>query len=96
MFRKHLFIYHKPRLQCAQCWNEFESNIELETHIQTKGQCDLQEKPPTVVMCSRKIDLIRSKRRLTPSDPGEEGKWHDIYRILFPGAEILCPCKSDH
>lgn len=46
-------------------------------------------------MSTRKLDLIRSKRRFT-SDPGEEGRWRDIYRILFPGAEIPCACISGY
>jgi hypothetical protein len=64
-------------------------------HSRAEGQCDLQAKPPTIVMSTRKLDLIRSKRRFT-SDPGEEGRWRDIYRILFPGAEIPCACMSGY
>jgi hypothetical protein len=90
-----LYRRHKPPLQCLRCWSEFGNDVELETHSRAEGQCDLQAKPPTVVMSTRKLGLIRSKRRFT-SDPGEEGRWRDIYRILFPGAEIPCACISGY
>ena len=90
-----MYRRHKPPLQCLRCWSEFGNDVELETHSRAEGQCDLQAKPLTVVMSTRKLDLIRSKRRFT-SDPGEEGRWRDIYRILFPGAEIPCACISGY
>ncbi len=92
--REHLYRRHKPPIQCLRCWSEFENENDLENYSRAGDQCDLRAKPLTVIMSTRKLELIRSKRSYT-SDPGEEGRWRDIYRILFPGAEIPCPCMPN-
>lgn len=92
--REHIFRCHQPKIQCRRCLAEFHDEIDLEAHSRSDERCDKKPKTELESMSTKKFELIRSKRRYTKDDPGEEGKWRDIYRILFPGAEIPCPCRS--
>jgi hypothetical protein len=42
----------------------------------------------------RKLKLLKCKKK-NEDDPSEEGRWRDVFRILFPGAPIPNPCESN-
>jgi hypothetical protein len=90
--REHLYRRHQPPIQCPRCWTDMQDNQELENHLRLTSQCELRSRPSFLGICPRKLELLKTKKRQS-SDPSEEGKWRAVFRILFPGADIPCPCK---
>jgi hypothetical protein len=80
-------------VQCPRCWIVVGNERGLEIHLGSDTPCQKQQRQPVDGICPRKLKLLKSKKRLTP-EPGDEAKWTDIYRILFPGVQpIPSPCK---
>jgi hypothetical protein len=78
--------------QCPRCGLEFTDQEELNNHLRSVPQCDNLSISTTDGICGRKLKLLKCKKKNT-GDPGEEGRWRDVYRILFPGAPIPSPCE---
>ncbi|KAI1454789.1 hypothetical protein F4805DRAFT_303968 [Annulohypoxylon moriforme] len=84
--KEHLYRKHGcPRHTCSRCLHDFKTPARLSEHMRALQAC--------VVAPNQKFDgqmtadqqlLLRSRRMSKNST--DEGKWNDIYRILFPNA----------
>ena len=91
--REHLYRCHCAPIRCPRCWLEFQEPRGLERHLRSDIQCEKRQKPAFEEISETTLKLLKCKKRQS-SDPGEEGKWRDIYGILFPGAPVPSPCKN--
>ncbi len=90
--REHLARRHPLPPQCLRCGVVFLYQEDLKSHLRSEVQCEVRQMPPVEGICARKLSLLKSKKK-NSDDPGEEGRWRDVYRILFPGAPVPSPCK---
>lgn len=94
--REHLYRRHISP-QCARCGKIFKEQEDLNSHLRSGIQCEVHEITDIAIegLCQRKLKLLKCKKR-NEDDPSEEGRWRDVFRILFPGAPVPTPCKFSH
>ena len=91
-FRGHLYRYHLIH-QCQRCKSLFDSDEELDSHIETSDRCDAIVAPPVDGITRKMKVVLQSKRKAFPGQTEAE-RWKQIYQILFPDdKEVPDPCK---
>lgn len=91
-----MYRCHVTKIRYPRCWIERENQEGLACHLQAEVPCQIAQQPPVEGVCPRKLELLKCKKKQSLDDPGEEGRWRDIYRILFPGARVPSSCKSSY
>lgn len=92
-FRGHLYRYHLIH-QCQRCKGLFDSEEELDSHIETSDRCDAILAPPVDGITRKMKAVLQSKRKAFPGQTEAE-RWKQIYQLLFPDdEEVPDPCKS--
>jgi hypothetical protein len=92
--REHLYRRHRSPPQCARCGETFNGQEDLDSHVRSDIQCERHEVVVIEGICPRKLKLLKCKKK-NEDDPSEEGRWRDVFRILFPGAPVPSPCESN-
>lgn len=92
--REHLYRRHISPPQCPRCGESFNEQEELDSHARNDIQCEIGEVIAFEGIGPRKLKLLKCKKK-SEDDPGEEGRWRDVFRILFPGAPFPTPCESN-
>ncbi|RFU30669.1 hypothetical protein B7463_g5654, partial [Scytalidium lignicola] len=71
--------------------NLFKEEEQLEIHRRMDPACELQQPPVIEGLTTKQKALLKPRDRKSKSD---EERWNVIYKICFPGDEILpSPCK---
>jgi hypothetical protein len=92
--RGHLYRYHRVH-QCQRCKDLFNSQEELDTHIEALEGCDLralEALEPLEGITSKVKERLQCRKKAYPGQ-SEADRWKDIYRVLFPNEEVPSPCK---
>ncbi|KAI9743783.1 MAG: hypothetical protein M1818_002517 [Claussenomyces sp. TS43310] len=85
--KEHLYRSHKAPIQCVRCWLVLPSQQALDCHLTVVNMCDLQ---PGKREDGISLDIekrLRTKKK-TSRDQTAEGRWKEIYQLLFPGEEV--------
>jgi hypothetical protein len=90
--RGHLYRYHIIH-QCQRCKGIFNSDEELDSHIETSERCEPIIAPPFDGI-TRKIKALLQCKRKAFKGQTEAQRWKQVYQILFPEEEdVPDPCK---
>ncbi|KAE9364895.1 hypothetical protein N431DRAFT_282195, partial [Stipitochalara longipes BDJ] len=85
----HLYRYHIIN-QCQRCKYLFDSEEELNSHIETSERCEAILAPPVDGITWKMKRVLQCKRKAFPGQTEAE-RWKQIYRILFPDEEVPDP-----
>lgn len=97
--KEHLYRRHRLPIQCPRCWDRFDDDDLLRTHLQSEQACNMiprEEAPLLEGLTKTQMDRLRSRKK-TRADVTPVRKWREIYWILFPddvGLITPSPCKS--
>jgi Zn-finger nucleic acid-binding protein len=87
-----LYRYHIIH-QCQRCKGVFESEAELESHIEISESCDATMATP-IDGVTRKMKVALQSKKKAFKGQKEAERWMQVYQILFPEEEeIPDPCK---
>lgn len=93
LYRRHMF----PKFRCNRCRQDLKSSARLNEHQRADIICQRQsEEPEEEGIDEEKEKLLRARKRKNGKSRqmGEEGKWVEIYKILFPHDDpVPSPCK---
>jgi hypothetical protein len=89
--RAHLYRYHLIH-QCQRCKVLFDSELDLDTHIEAQEACELKPAEQVDGITRKLKQQIQSRKRAHPEQTEAE-KWQQIYRMLFPGETAPDPCE---
>ncbi|KAF2016678.1 hypothetical protein BU24DRAFT_207684 [Aaosphaeria arxii CBS 175.79] len=78
--KEHLYRNHAQSIYCPRCYEVFDSDGDLSTHLRSQP-CEMSEHQPMEGIDRNKLETLRKR-----SIPGrlEEDKWRDTYQLLFP------------
>ncbi|KAF4624622.1 hypothetical protein G7Y89_g13549 [Cudoniella acicularis] len=82
----HLYKYHLIH-QCQRCKHVFDSEQELDSHIEAKEGCESRTSGPVEGIPKKMKDQLRSRKKEYPGQTEAE-RWTQIYRILFPDESV--------
>lgn len=90
MYRRHLL----PRYQCNRCFQDLKSLAGLTEHQRLPTPCQLEDPEPQEGIDEDQERRLRAKRR-NKEKLSEEDKWVEVYRLLFPGDQLIpSPCMD--
>lgn len=93
--RQHLERVHRLSPHCQRCYAHFDSEREVENHLQAEKACQRSEPPEDSKRYSKTKEALLNKKAHRGETDAE--KWKEIYMILFPRDDecsIPDPCKS--
>jgi hypothetical protein len=92
--REHLLRRHMlSRYRCTRCCEDFGNRPALHLHLRASEACLIRDDVQEEGIDDVQERQLRSRRK-EKSGKGEEERWADIFRILFPDEDnIPCPCK---
>lgn len=95
IYREHLYRRHLlPRYQCNRCFEDLQSLAGLTEHQRLQTPCPLEDPEPQEGIDEDQERRLRAKRR-NKGKLSEEDKWVEVYRLLFPGDELIpSPCMD--
>ncbi|KAN0102569.1 hypothetical protein V8E51_010882 [Hyaloscypha variabilis] len=80
--KAHLYRCHIIH-QCQRCKCVFNSEGELDSHIETSSNCDAIVAPPVDGITRKIKSSLQCKRKAFPGQTEAE-RWKQVYQILFP------------
>ncbi|KAG9233783.1 putative resistance to glucose repression protein 1 [Amylocarpus encephaloides] len=90
--KEHIYRCHQKAPHCQRCWRPFKNQQRLDAHI-TVAASDICEVRPGTSPEGITADIERKLRSRKKSHPNQmdEDRWKEIYKLLFPGAEVPSP-----
>ncbi|KAH6950552.1 hypothetical protein DER45DRAFT_578198 [Fusarium avenaceum] len=89
--KEHIFRSHKlPEHQCRRCLEVFEGEVALYDHSRSPDGCKVQtcnSQEEGIDAGQEKLLHARAKKRKNTESHQkkvEEGRWNEVYRIIFP------------
>lgn len=81
---------------CKRCWKSFKNQEQLDIHltVDIASMCDLVPGNPPEGITTDQERRLRSRKK-SSRDQSDEGRWREMYQLLFPGEEVPSPCKFD-
>jgi hypothetical protein len=93
LYRRHMF----PKFRCNRCRQDLGSSVRLNEHQRADIICQRQsEEAEEEGIDEEKEKLLRVRKRKggKARQMGEEEKWVEVYKILFPHDDpVPSPCK---
>lgn len=92
--REHLYRNHKAAPYCKRCWKIFDTNELKDQHTTVPANqiCEAVPGEPPEGVTPNQVSELRSRGK-PYSKLSESERWNEIFRLLFPGANIPSPCK---
>jgi hypothetical protein len=79
---------------CQRCKATFESRVDLDLHIGGLKACDPHSREPPEGITPARMQQLKSRKTGKRLNQSKEGKWGEIYKVLFPDVvELPDPCK---
>jgi hypothetical protein len=91
-YREHLYRRHRIPARCSRCGDVFKHLDHLNAHLRNLVPCEVRPEEPNEGITADIEKKLKSRKRAWPNQ-GEEGRWREVYQILFPNEEIPSPCK---
>jgi hypothetical protein len=92
--REHIYRRHMLPVHCKRCFQEFETEAELDDHHQRGTPCSRRDRPLSIIDGITAETKNRVKSRKGIQNKSEPLKWNGLYQILFPGDPVpRTPCK---
>ncbi|KAH8682543.1 hypothetical protein BX600DRAFT_448799 [Xylariales sp. PMI_506] len=86
--KEHIYRVHRlPKYQCPRCYLECQDSSELQNHQRAANPCR--------VVTAKRFDGIddvqyeRLRKKKSGNDQAAWKKWEEIYRIIFPSANVI-------
>jgi uncharacterized C2H2 Zn-finger protein len=98
--REHLMRTHRI-FRCARCQEIFRKSNDLNIHLRQVTSCQLRDKNPDEEhdwgqgFDEDQANKLKTRiRKMQQRETGDEQKWREWYKILFPNdTAIPSPCK---
>ena len=89
--RAHLYRHHRI-FPCQRCKKLFKNQGEVSLHLNEAQSCKRNEIIQPDGLIIEVVEKLRCKKKSHPNQT-EEGRWREIYQILFPNEIVPSPCK---
>lgn len=86
-----MYRHHRVH-QCQRCKGAFDSQEDLDTHVEAIEACELKVDQPVDGVTSKIKERLQCRKKAYPGQT-EADRWEEVYRILFPNEEVPSPCK---
>ncbi|OTB16406.1 hypothetical protein K445DRAFT_366364 [Daldinia sp. EC12] len=87
--KEHLYRAHRlPKHVCPRCYNSFEDGKDLAKHIRADVPCKILDVVPVLQGIDEATEAKLKVRRKNCPDMTDEQRWAEIYKILFPNANL--------
>lgn len=91
--KEHLFRCHQSDFHCERCDTKFEDKLSLEKHQKAQRACEPRQKSDSTEFTgSTSVEL----RKKSDAKKNDDGKWFDLFTILFPEVELKDIPSPDH
>jgi hypothetical protein len=73
---------------------QFKTQLQLDSHLTVEASdiCELKPGSPPEGITPECERLLRSRKKASRNQ-GDEDRWKDIYKLLFPNEKVPSPCK---
>ncbi|KAF2192956.1 hypothetical protein K469DRAFT_280951 [Zopfia rhizophila CBS 207.26] len=89
----HVKKYHTRPRQCVRCWEEIESQKELEEHLRRNPVCEEVPEPKDGRKGFEKMRELNLRDKPLKDGKNDEEKWKLLFKDLFPEEhEVPSPC----
>lgn len=92
LYRRHMF----PKFRCNRCRQDLKSSSRLNEHQRADIICQRRSETEEEGIDEEKEKLLRARKRKNGKarQMGEEEKWVEIYKIIFPHDDpVPSPCE---
>ena len=94
--REHLYRNHSLPIFCRRCYTIFKADSLLDDHQRAIEPCKMRPKENIEGFDKLQLERLRSRKK-SQTEPSEEDKWREVYRILFPiddASSMPSPCEQ--
>jgi hypothetical protein len=84
---RHHFVH-----QCQRCKTVFDSQDNLDAHIEATEGCRARVDQPVDGITRKIKERLQSRKKAYPGQT-EADRWGEVYQVLFPNEEVPSPCK---
>ncbi|KUJ19004.1 uncharacterized protein LY89DRAFT_509659 [Mollisia scopiformis] len=90
--KEHIYRCHRMPTHCKRCWKPFKNQEQLDTHltVDIAAMCELVPGHPPEGITTDQERRLRSRKK-SSRDQSDEGRWREMYQLLFPGEEVPSP-----
>ncbi|CZR55765.1 uncharacterized protein PAC_05653 [Phialocephala subalpina] len=90
--KEHIYRCHRMPVHCKRCWKQFKNQELLDSHltVDTSSMCELKNGITPDGVTTEQERRLRSRKKSSPNQ-SDEGRWREIYQVLFPNEEVPSP-----
>ncbi|KAI1799059.1 hypothetical protein F4811DRAFT_565896 [Daldinia bambusicola] len=87
--KEHLYRAHRlPKHVCPRCYDSFDDGKDLAEHIRAAVPCKISDVVPVLQGIDEATEAKLKVRRKNCPGMTDEQRWAEIYKILFPSANL--------
>lgn len=90
--KEHIYRCHRMPVHCKRCWKQFKNQELLDSHLTVDigAMCELKNGTAPDGITTEQERRLRSRKKSSPNQ-SDEGRWREIYQVLFPNEEVPSP-----